>query len=265
MIPYPDIDPIMFQIGPLAIRWYAMAYIIGLFGGWFYFSKLDKHEPLLSKEAYENILIYTLLGIILGGRIGYILFYNLPFYAHNPIQIFKVWQGGMSFHGGTLGVIVSLHIFSLRYKVPYLKLMDKVVCVVPIGLFLGRIANFINGELYGRMTDAPWGMIFPGSDLQPRHPSQLYEAVLEGLVLLLVLGFLFYRTKARNYPGFMSGIFLLGYAVSRIAIEPFRQPDPQLGTIFGPITMGQILSLPMILIGLYLIIKGIYDRKELPV
>ncbi|MBL0320355.1 MAG: prolipoprotein diacylglyceryl transferase [Alphaproteobacteria bacterium] len=264
-MPYPAIDPIMLQVGPFAIRWYAMAYIIGLFGGWYYFSKLDKKEPLLNKDAFENILVYTLLGIIIGGRIGYILFYNLPFYLHSPLEILKVWRGGMSFHGGAIGVIFSLYLFSRRYKVPYLKLMDKVVCVVPIGLCLGRLANFVNAELYGRITNAPWAMIFPGSDLQPRHPSQLYESFLEGIVLLFLLGLLFYKTRAREYPGTISGVFLLGYAACRIAVEPFRQPDPQLGTIIGSITMGQILSLPMIVVGLYLIIKGIYDRKKLSV
>lgn len=265
MIPYPAIDPVMIHIGSFGIRWYAVAYIVGLFGGWYYFKALDKKDTLLSKIAFENILMYVLFGMILGGRLGYVIFYNLRHYLEVPSEILKIWHGGMSFHGGALGVIIALYIFARIYEVPYLKLMDKVVCVVPIGLCLGRIANFINAELYGRVTDVPWAMIFPNSDMQPRHPSQLYQSALEGLGLLILLSILFYKTRLREYPGILGGIFLLGYAVCRAAIEPFREPDIQLGTIIGPFTMGQILSLPMLLIGVYLIVQGIYDRKKLSV
>lgn len=262
MLEFPNIDPVIFEIGPFAVRWYALAYIAGLFGGWYYVKWLDKKEPILHKEAWDNLVVWALFGVILGGRVGYVLFYNLPYYLEEPAAIIKVWQGGMSFHGGALGVILALYLFAKRYKVPYLKLMDMVVCAVPLGLFFGRIANFINGELYGRHSDAPWAMIFPNSDLLPRHPSQLYEALLEGAVLFIILSLLAIFTKIRQYPGILGGLFLIGYGAARTAIEPFREPDTHLGVFFGYFTMGQLLSVPMILLGLYLIIRGIYARQS---
>jgi phosphatidylglycerol:prolipoprotein diacylglycerol transferase len=261
---FPDINPVALSLGPLKIRWYALAYIAGILAGWrymLYLIGLDEKRGdgirRITRLEVDDFLTWAILAIILGGRIGYVVFYNLGLYIHNPVEIFRLWDGGMSFHGGALGVIIAMIVFSAENKLPVLRLTDLVCCAVPIGLFFGRIANFINGELYGRVTTVPWAMIFP-TDPQglPRHPSQLYEAGLEGLTLFLIMAVLARLPKMRDRPGILSGVFLIGYALARIVIENFRQPDDQVGFLFGGFTMGQLLSVPMILFGIVLIARA---------
>lgn len=257
MLPFPKIDPVLIQIGPLAIRWYALAYVGGIFLGWLLFKKLDGRngKPLLNAKALDDIMVYTILGIILGGRLGYVLFYNLPHYLDHPLDAIQIWHGGMSFHGGLLGMVFSMLLFARKYNLPYLALMDRCAVVAPIGIFFGRLANFINGELWGRVTDVPWAMIFPtGGDL-PRHPSQLYEAASEGLLLFLILLLLAFRTQILERVGALSGIFLIGYALGRSFCEQFREPDSQIGFLWNAITMGQLLSLPLFALGIYLLLR----------
>ena len=255
---YPEIDPILVEIGPVAIRWYSLAYLAGWFLGWAYMLKLIKAKGApCTKDQVADFAFWAMLGTILGGRLGYVLFYNFSFYLEHPGKIFALWDGGMSFHGGFLGVALGTWYFCNRSKVPFLRFADVVACVAPIGLFLGRIANFINGELFGRVTDSPLGMVFPDGGPLPRHPSQLYEASLEGIGLFLLLSFLYYFTSARQKPGLIAGTFLIGYSVSRTIVENFRQPDSQLNFLWGTdfLTMGQLLSVPMVLVGLYLIFR----------
>ena len=214
---FPNIDPIAFQIGPMIVRWYALAYIAGLLLGWRFCIILAKRGPIdVNPKKFEDLLVYVTAGIILGGRLGYVFFYSPSFFLQNPMEIFMIWRGGMSFHGGFLGVIVAAFVFASRNNIHTLYLADILACVAPIGLFFGRIANFINGELYGRGTDAPWGIIFPNGGSLPRHPSQLYEAFLEGLVLFIVLITANYMTKARFFPGTLLGLFLLGLSLIHI-------------------------------------------------
>lgn len=256
MINFPNIDPVIFSLGFFSVRWYSLAYILGVVIGSFYIKKINqKHSIILGMNPFDDILVYVVMGIILGGRLGYVLFYNLDFYIHNPLKVLYLWQGGMSFHGGCIGVIIATLLYSRVYKNSFLKLMDMLACATPIGLFFGRIANFINGELYGRVTDVPWAVVFPSpaSGYLPRHPSQLYEAFLEGFVLFLILGCFSWFTKIHQKPGVLSGIFLCGYSLSRIIVENFRQPDLQVGFIFDFLTLGQILSLPMLILGIGLI------------
>lgn len=254
-MPFPDIDPIALQLGPLIIRWYALAYIAGILLGWWWVRKLQQKEPLynLTDKAMENMLTWAVVGIIGGGRLGYVMFYKPAYYLDHPLEALQIWQGGMSFHGGMLGVIAAFFFFSRHYNIPFMALMDRIAAAAPFGLFFGRIANFINGELYGRVTDSPLGVIFPGGGPYPRHPSQLYEALLEGLVLFFILAYLALRTHALHKPGMIAGIFLLGYGTARCIAEFFREPDAHLGFIVSYISMGQILSLPMILGGIGLI------------
>ena len=256
LIPYPEINPVWFQIGPVPIRWYALAYIAGIAFGWAYVRFLVRRESLWSigqprptPESVDDLIVYVALGIILGGRLGYVLFYNLPLYLHRPWEMFALWEGGMSFHGGLAGASLGVILFARRIGVPIPTLLDVSASSVPIGLCLGRIANFIKPELWGRPTNVPWAMIFPGSDGQPRHPSQLYEAALEGVVLFIILAIAI-RLGALKRPGVASGIFLLGYGIARIICEFFREPDAQLGYLWVGATMGQILSLPVIAAGL---------------
>jgi len=250
---FPQFDPIALEIGPLAIRWYALAYVVGLVAAWMYCRQLSAYSPAkISKEDFDDFLLWATLGVVLGGRLGYVLFYNLPYYLDNPLEALYVWQGGMAFHGGFLGVILALLLFSRARSIPLLALSDIVACAAPIGLFLGRIANFINGELYGRVTDVPWGMVFPHAGPEPRHPSQLYQAGMEGLLLFIVL-LLAVLAGAQRRPGLLSGLFLVGYGVARIIGEFFREPDSHIGFLLGGTTMGQWLSLPMILAGLGLL------------
>ncbi len=262
---FPNIDPILIQIGPLAIRWYSLAYITGLIGGWWYMRQLVKRPPeAASATDIDDFITWATLGVILGGRIGYVLFYKLSYYLDNPIEIFMVWHGGMSFHGGLIGVIVAGFLFARQRKIRLLPFADIVVCAAPIGLFLGRIANFINGELFGRITDAPWGVIFPRGGPYPRHPSQLYEATLEGLVLFVLLHLLWRSKAVRERPGILSGTFLTGYAAARMTVELFRQPDAYIGFLIGGTTMGQWLSSPMLAGGLILIGFAVWsgNRKQ---
>jgi phosphatidylglycerol:prolipoprotein diacylglycerol transferase len=254
VLSYPSIDPVVFSIGPFAVRWYALAYIAGLLIAWYYCRWLTRRPPQrLSAEAFDDFLLWATLGIVLGGRLGYVLFYKPAFYLDHPQEILFLWQGGMSFHGGLIGVAVAELLFARRRGVPVLALADIVACAAPIGLFLGRIANFINGELFGRPSDLPWAMIFPNGGPLPRHPSQLYEAALEGLVLLLVL-YLLVRARALERTGTLTGAFLIGYALARWFVELFREPDAHLGFLLGGTTMGQVLSLPLLLAGLALVI-----------
>jgi phosphatidylglycerol---prolipoprotein diacylglyceryl transferase len=255
VLPYPAINPVLIHIGPLAVRWYALAYIVGILVGWFYARHIIASERLWGGPApltvidFDDFIIWITLGIILGGRIGYVLFYNLPVFVAHPIQIFELWNGGMSFHGGVLGCIVAIVGFALHRGIPVLSLGDVTTAVAPIGLFLGRIANFINGELWGRPTDVPWAMIFPNGGPVPRHPSQLYEAALEGLVLFIVLNVLV-RLGALKRPGVITGCFGVGYGIARIICEFFREPDVQLGFLWGGLTMGMLLCIPLMLIGI---------------
>lgn len=253
---FPKFDPIALAIGPFAIRWYALAYIAGILLGWWYARRLLKSEKVWGGPApitvpqFDDYILWVTLGIILGGRAGYVLFYNLPYFVQNPVEMFQLWNGGMSFHGGFLGCVAAVLLFGWRNRVPVLSLGDVTCAVGPIGLFLGRIANFINSELWGRIAiDVPWSFVFPNGGPLPRHPSQLYEAVLEGLVLFVVLG-LMARGGALRRPGLIIGVFAIGYGLARIAAEFFREPDPQLGFLWGGTTMGMLLSLPLIAAGI---------------
>ncbi len=261
MIVFPQIDPVALSLGPFQIRWYALAYLAGFLGGLFYGRYLVRLEPGRRPNALdiENLLPWMVLGVILGGRLGYVLFYNLGYYLTHPLHALAVWEGGMSFHGGLLGVAAVIILYARHHKFSALALGDVVSAVVPIGLFFGRLANFINGELFGRPTDAPFGMVFPlGGDV-PRHPSQLYEAFLEGVVLFVVLSWLYRRADVRRRPGFVFGALLAGYGLCRFLVEYVREPDVQLGLFFDVISMGQIMCLPMILAGGILIA---YARKH---
>lgn len=257
---FPEIDPVLFSAGPFAVRWYSLAYIVGILGGWWYVGKLLPRteqlmgSPAMTKKALEDVVVWAILGVVLGGRLGYVLFYQPEYYFNNPSQIYHVWEGGMSFHGGFLGVLVATWLFCKKHKFRFFRVMDVFACATPIGLFLGRVANFINGELYGRVTDVSWAVMFPAGGYEPRHPSQLYEAALEGAVLFAVMAFLAWRTRTLAMPRAMSGVFLIGYGASRIVVEFFRKPDEQLGFLYGDwLTMGMLLSLPMVALGLWLI------------
>jgi phosphatidylglycerol---prolipoprotein diacylglyceryl transferase len=258
-LPFPDIDPIIFQIGPLAIRWYALAYIAGLMLGWKYVVRLVRHDgdkAALSEVQVDDFLVWATIGVVLGGRLGYVLFYRPGFYLDNPAEIIAVWQGGMSFHGGLLGVTVAMILYSRKYGLKLLGVTDLISMAAPIGLFFGRLANFINGELWGRTSDVAWAMAFPHGGTVPRHPSQIYEALLEGAVLFLILWLLRHRTDKVALPGFLTGVFIGGYGLARFIVEFFREPDAHLGFLFAGATMGQLLSLPLILLGVYLLVRA---------
>ena len=262
MIPvllFPGFDPVLIQLGPLAIRWYALAYIGSLLLGWRIMRRLVRLSPQVATELQtDDFLTWATLGVVLGGRLGYVLFYQPGQYLQNPLGAFAVWQGGMSFHGGVLGVVTALVIYCRRQGIPLLGFADRLAVVVPIGLGLGRIANFINGELWGRPAPdwLPWAMIFPAAGPEPRHPSQLYQAGMEGLILLLVLAALCRSPAIRARFGTLTGVFLVGYGIARIIGEFFRQPDAFLGFLFAGATMGQLLSVPMILAGAWLIARA---------
>ncbi|MBM86196.1 MAG: prolipoprotein diacylglyceryl transferase [Rhodospirillaceae bacterium] len=254
---FPLIDPIAIEIGPIAIRWYALAYIAGLMLGWRFCVLLSNRPPhVADRESIDDLLFSATLGVILGGRLGYVLFYKPAFFANHPLEIIMVWNGGMSFHGGFLGVVVASYVFARRRGIPILPLADMLAAAAPIGLLFGRIANFINGELYGRVSDAPWAIIFPHGGPLARHPSQLYEAALEGLLLFCVIAYTALASRARYRPGLILGLFLTGYGVARTVAETFREPDTHLGFIVGSVTMGQILSAPMILVGLLVFVHA---------
>tara|TARA_B100000886_G_scaffold60101_1_gene37173 strand:+ start:18 stop:806 length:789 start_codon:yes stop_codon:yes gene_type:complete len=256
----PAIDPVIFSIGIIDIRWYSLAYIIGILFGVSLIKRLNKFNGyLIPDKIIDSFLIWAVIGIIVGGRVGYVLFYQTKLFLNNPFYVFEIWNGGMSFHGGLLGVIFSIYFFSRYKKLSFLYLSDLVSVVAPIGLFLGRIANFINTELIGRPTEFYISVIYPSIDNIPRHPSQLYEAFFEGFILFIILILNFYRNKKTKNFGVLSGIFLLNYGIFRFFIEYLREPDAHLGLIFNFITMGQLLCLPLLFFGILLIY---YNAKE---
>lgn len=266
-IPFPDIDPVAVQIGPIAIKWYGLAYLAGLLLGWLYIRRLlsqtklwaDDRPPFLPQKV-DDLLIYMVAGVLIGGRLGFVLFYEPSYYLENPLDIVAVWKGGMAFHGGLFGSGVAIWIFSRRNGINPWSTSDLCTATVPIGIFFGRIANFINGELFGRPTDAPWGMVFPEARLHypnveptARHPSQLYEAMLEGLLLFIVLRILTHYYGALKRPGLVSGTFLVGYALARSTAELFREPHFAHSLNIEPLTVGIAYSIPMLLLGLFVI------------
>lgn len=265
---FPDIDPVAFYIGPLAIRWYGLAYLAGIFGTWFLCRKLIRKQhlwgnvPPPSLSCLDDLMLAATFGIVAGGRIAYVIFYKPSYYMENPLKAFAIWDGGMSFHGGLLGCALAIILLARHYKLSALSLIDLACSGAPIGLFFGRLSNFINGELWGRVTspDNPLGIIFPFAGSDPRHPSQLYEAFLEGFILFIIMQWAVYKFGFRR-PGFLAGIFASGYAIARITCEFFREPDADLGFLFassislpgGGLTMGMLLSLPLLLAGLFTI------------
>lgn len=266
-IAFPRFNPIALQIGPIAIRWYALAYICGIVLGWLYARSLVKKERLWGGPApmtlaqLDDFILWVTIGIIVGGRTGYVLFYNPAFFMQHPAEIFQLWNGGMSFHGGFLGCVAAVMLFARSNGISILSLGDITTAVGPIGLFLGRLANFINSELWGRLADdsVPWAMVFPNGGPLPRHPSQLYEAGLEGILLFVILAVMI-RMGALKRPGLILGSFIAIYAFARITGEFFREPDPQLGFLWGGLTMGMLLSVPMIIAGAILIVMA-WRRK----
>lgn len=264
MFIYPELNPVALRIGPLAIHWYGLMYLIGFLSAWLLachrlrVAQITQNPQLTaagwSMTEVNDLIFYTAIGVILGGRLGYMLIYNFPMLWSDPVSLFKVWQGGMSFHGGFIGVLLALCLFSRLKHKPLLQLSDFISPLVPIGLAAGRLGNFINGELWGRVTTVPWAMIYPHVDGNPRHPSQLYEFLLEGVALFLLVWIYSLKPRPR---GATTGVFLMGYAIARLLSECFRQPDPQLGFIaFGWLTMGQLLSIPLLLLGLIFFIRA---------
>ncbi|MDB5669738.1 MAG: prolipoprotein diacylglyceryl transferase [Alphaproteobacteria bacterium] len=261
------LDPVLVHLGPLTIRWYSLAYLAGILLGWWYLLKLvDRPGAPMARRHADDLVFYATLGVILGGRFGYVLFYRPDFYFHDPVQILRLWDGGMSFHGGVIGTSLAILYLARKNRLSWLRIHDYVACCTPFGLFFGRLANFVNGELWGKATNVPWAVIFPTGGPVPRHPSQIYEALLEGVLLFLLLFWAFWKTDSRYQPGKLVGLFLLGYGLSRFFVEYFREADEQLMD-FAQAThlhMGQWLSLPMILGGLYLVVtaKGRRERVE---
>ena len=256
-----NFDPVLIDLGFFQIRWYSAAYILGIILGWIYANKIIKltssnkyNFKQVATAQFDDLIVYLVIGIILGGRLGYVIFYNLEYYIQNLLEIFKLWQGGMSFHGGLIGIIISTILFSKKTKTNFFQFTDVVSCVAPIGILLGRIANFINGELYGKITTLPWGVIFPYAGNLPRHPSQIYEAILEGIVLFLIINYLALKKELLFKTGFVSAYFLIFYSILRIFSEIFREPDIHLGLLFNHFSMGTLLSLLTIMIGLFIIL-----------
>jgi phosphatidylglycerol:prolipoprotein diacylglycerol transferase len=252
------LSPVALDLSIFQIRWYSLAYIGGILVGWWYLTKLiaQPGAPMTRQHA-DDFVFYATLGIILGGRIVYVLFYD-PWMLATPLQVFKLWDGGMSFHGGALGVVIAVWWLARRNGLSIVRFLDYVACCAPFGLLFGRLANFVNGELWGRVTDVPWAIVFPSADAgpYPRHPSQLYEAGLEGIVLFVILAYLFWRTQARYKPGLLLGVFLIGYGAARFFVEYFREPDVQLGILSWGLSMGQTLSAPMIIVGVWFIMTA---------
>ena len=257
------LDPVLVELGPLKLRWYSLAYLAGILVGWWYLLKLIARPgaPMARRHA-DDMVFYATLGIILGGRLGYVLFYRPDFYFNDPVQILRLWDGGMSFHGGVIGTSLGILWMARRHKLSWLRIHDYVACCVPFGLFFGRLANFVNGELWGRETDVPWAIVFPTGGEIPRHPSQLYEAGLEGVLLFLILWFLFWKTDSRYQPGRLVGAFLLVYGLSRFLVELVRQPDQGLENLPWGLTMGQTLTVPMILGGAWLVATAKRRRRR---
>lgn len=261
---FPDIDPVAIAIGPLQIRWYALAYLAGFLLGWRYALRIAGRDKGVrpNSDDIDDFIPWVIAGVILGGRLGYILFYQFDFYMSHPLNVLKLWQGGMSFHGGIVGVIAVLLLYSRIKKIPALRLSDIASCAAPIGVFFGRLTNFINGELYGRASDVPWAVKFPAGGYVPRHPSQIYESFMEGFLLFLILFIAMRIDAVRNRPGILSGIFLIGYAAFRSISELFREPDAQIGFIFGHFSMGQLLSLPVVMFGLGVMIYALKQGRD---
>ena len=261
-----NFNPVLIDLGLFQIRWYSLAYILGIILGWICAVKIIKFasknnynfEPV-KKSQFDDLIIYLVIGIVFGGRLGYVIFYNFEYYSQNFFEIFKLWQGGMSFHGGLLGVIISIIIFSKKTKTNFFKFADVVSCVAPIGIFLGRIANFINGELYGKISTLPWAIIFPNGGNVSRHPSQIYEAILEGLILFILINYLALKKHLLFKTGYISGFFLVSYSILRILSENFREPDMHLGYFFNYFSMGTLLSLLTLIFG-FLIIFSIKKK-----
>lgn len=258
-IPYPAIDPVALRLGPLAIKWYGLAYMAGLLLGWIYIKRLLQQDALWPGERRpfdpvraDDLLLFMTVGVLLGGRLGYVLFYQPHYFLTHPLEIPAVWNGGMAFHGALIGSIVAIVVFARRVGADAWSVLDACAAATPMGLFFGRLANFINAELWGRPSTIPWAMVFPGADDQPRHPSQLYEATLEGLVLFAVLWWLTYSKLALRRPGVIAGTFLAGYGLARSFSELFREPDPGHWLTIGPFTAGILYSLPMIAIGVFI-------------
>jgi phosphatidylglycerol:prolipoprotein diacylglycerol transferase len=270
VIPYPAIDPVAVNIGPFPIRWYALSYIGGLALGWLYARLLVRSDKLWGNvprppaSAIDDLVLYSALAIVIGGRLGQVIFYEWPYYSANPIEILELWNGGMSFHGGLIAAVLAMWFVARQAKISILTIGDICAAAAPIGILLGRIANFIRPEEWGRPADVtlvPWAMVFPGVDDLPRHPSQLYEGALEGVLLFVVLG-LFVRGGALRRPGLTTGIFLVGYGAARIFCEFFREPDPQPEQLVSWLTMGMLLSVPMIVAGLAFIVHAMRGRGE---
>ncbi len=263
-IAYPDINPIAFSIGPLAVRWYGLAYVAGILIGWFYARKIAANtglwaagRPPITLQQLDDFVFYAAIGIVVGGRLGYVLFYEPGRFMENPLWLFAVNEGGMSFHGGFAGTTIAMILFARKHSISIWSLFDIISAQAPIGLFFGRMANFINGELWGRITDVPWAMSFPSGGPFTRHPNQLYEAALEGVLLFLILAVSVFGGKFLKKPGLVTGIFVSCYAIFRIFIEFFREPDQQLGFLYGGwLTMGMLLSLPMLLAGLWAMFRA---------
>ena len=253
----PSIDPVILSLSIFDIRWYSLAYIAGFIIGSIIIKYLNKKLlNILSDKQIDSFFIWSILGVIIGGRVGYVLFYQTSYLFTNPIYVLKIWTGGMSFHGGLIGIILSMYLFCRKNNIQFFYLSDLVCIVAPIGLFFGRIANFINNELYGKTTNFPFAIIYPEIDFQPRHPSQLYEAFLEGIILFIILFTYFNKTKSDPTIGKISGLFLMLYAIFRILVEFLREPDSHIGLIFNIVSMGQILSIPLLIIGIMLFKKS---------
>ncbi len=257
---FPSISPVMLSLGPLEIRWYSLAYVIGFLFSWVYIRKLSFNKSLYSRSSsldsklVDDLVFYSVIGLILGARLGYIVFYNLEFYLQNPLNIIYVWEGGLSFHGGLIGIIIATLYTSKIYKTLFFELSDLICVSAPVGIFLGRVSNFINGELYGRPSSTFFGIIFPNADNQYRHPSQLYEAFFEGILLFIILNISIFFFKTLSRPGYVSGLFLTLYGVFRFLVEFSREPDIQVGYIYNFLTMGMVLSIPMIISGIIIMI-----------
>ena len=266
VLPFPAIDPVLLDIGPVPIRWYALAYVVGLVGGWLYARSLARTAPHghgpspVAPRDLDDALVWAALGVILGGRLGHVLFYDPGYYLAHPWEIPQTWRGGMAFHGGLIGCAAALFGFARRRRIPVLRLLDITAAVAPIGLGLGRLANFVNGELWGRASDVPWAMVFPQAGPLPRHPSQLYEAALEGLLLFVLLNGAV-RHGALRHPGLVTGLFGIGYGAARITAEFFREPDPELEALAHGLTMGMVLSFGMVALGAVLVGRAIRRVK----
>ena len=255
---HPSINPVIVSFGVIQIRWYSIAYVLGFLLGIYLIKQINQgYQKKIKNKQIDDFFIWSVIGVILGGRIGYVLFYQTATILTNPINILFIWKGGMSFHGGLIGIIISIFLFSKKYSIDFFQLSDLVSSVAPIGLFFGRLANFINVELYGRVTDFPLAMIYPSIDQAPRHPSQLYEAFFEGVVLFIILRYFNKKNYSQNNFGFITSLFLILYGIFRFLIEFLREPDAHIGLIFNSITMGQFLSIPLVILGV-----GIYLKKH---